>query len=135
MHRTIKDSLRTICHSNPPQNLATAIELVKSVLASTSYASRMAVHCTLGISPRVHLYSDETCSSIPVLHDYNLIFEQCQTLIDRNAATQNCRRYFKDYSVGDEVLIQVPNPAGLDPRGFGPFTIAQVHVNSTVMIE
>jgi transposase InsO family protein len=51
MHRTIKGSLRTICHSNPPQNVATAIELVESVLASASYASRTAIHRTFGISP------------------------------------------------------------------------------------
>jgi hypothetical protein len=35
----------------------------------------------------------------------------------------------------DEVLIRVRNYAGLDPPGFGPFTIAQVHVNDTVPIE
>jgi transposase InsO family protein len=34
MHQMIKDYLRTICHSNPPQNVATAIELVDAVLAS-----------------------------------------------------------------------------------------------------
>jgi hypothetical protein len=29
------------------------------------------------------------------------------------------------------VFLRVPNPAGLDPGGFGPFTIAQAHVNGT----
>jgi transposase InsO family protein len=54
IHHTTKDSLRTICHSNPPQNVATAIELVESVesvLASAAYASHAAVHHTIGISP------------------------------------------------------------------------------------
>jgi transposase InsO family protein len=116
MHRTIKDSLRTICHSNPPQNVATAIKLVESVLASASYASRTAVHRTLGISPGALVFGRDMLLPIPVLHDYNLIRERRQTLIDRNAATQNRRRYFKDYLVGDEILIRVPNPAGLDPQ-------------------
>jgi hypothetical protein len=70
-----------------------------------------------------------------VLQDYNLIRERRQTLINHNAAAQNCRRYLKDYTVGDEVLIRLPNPAGLDPRGMGPFTIAQIHVNGTVTIK
>jgi hypothetical protein len=65
-------------------------------------------------------------SPIPILHDYNLIRECRQTLIDHNAATQNHCHYFKDYTVGDKDLIQVPNPAGLDPQGFGTFTIVQV---------
>jgi hypothetical protein len=73
--------------------------------------------------------------TIPVLHDYNLIRKQHQMLINRNTATQNCRCYFKDYTANNEVLIRVPNPAGLDPQGFGPFTIAQVHLNGTVTIE
>jgi hypothetical protein len=74
--------------------------------------------------------------SIPVIHDYkNLIREHRQTLIGHHTATQNCRRYFKDYLVGDKVLIGVPNPAVLVPPGFGPFTIAQVHINGTVTIE
>jgi hypothetical protein len=51
MHSTINDSLHTICHSNLPQNVATAIELVDSILASACHASRTALHQTLGVSP------------------------------------------------------------------------------------
>jgi hypothetical protein len=135
MHRTVKDSLRTICHSNPPQNVATAIELINTVLASASYTSRTAVHRTLGISPGALVFGREMLLPIPIIHDYNLIRERRQRLIDLNAATQNRRRYFKDYPVGDEVLIRAHNPAGLDPRGLGPFTIAQICVNGPVTIE
>jgi hypothetical protein len=105
--------------------VATGIKLVKTVPASASYASRTAVHHTLGVSP----------GAVPIFNDYNLIRESHQTLTDHNAATQNCPRYFRDYLIGNEVLIRAPNPAGLDPRGFGPYTIAQVHVNGTVTIE
>jgi hypothetical protein len=70
MHRTIKDSLRTICHSNPPGNVATAIELIDSVLASASYASRTAVHRTLGVSPGALVFGRDMLSPILVLHDY-----------------------------------------------------------------
>jgi hypothetical protein len=93
------------------------------------------VHRTLGVSPGALVFGCDMLLPIPILHDYNLIRERRQTLIDRNAATQNRCRYFRDYLVGDKVLIWVPNPAGLDPRGFGSFTIAQVHVNGTVTIE
>jgi hypothetical protein len=135
MHRTIKDSLRTICHSNPPQNVGTAIELIDSVLASACYASRTAVHRTLGVSPGALVFGRDMLLPIPVLTDYNLIRERRQTLIDRNNLRENQRRHFRDYTVGDEVMIKNPNPAGLDVRGLGPFIIAQVHVNGTVTIE
>jgi hypothetical protein len=72
---------------------------------------------------------------IPVLTNYNLIRERRQTLIDCNNLRENRRRHFCDYTVGDEVMIKNPNPTGLDIRGFGPFVIAQVHVNGTVTIK
>jgi hypothetical protein len=76
MHQTIKDSLRTICHSNPPQNVVTAVELVDTVLASASYASRTAVHRTLGVLPGALVFGRDMLLPIPVLTDYNLI-RQC----------------------------------------------------------
>jgi hypothetical protein len=116
--------------------VATAIKLVETVIASASYASRTAVHHTLGVSPDALVFSRNMLFPIPGIHNYNLIREHRQTLIDRNTATQNHRHYFKDYLVGNEVLIRVPNPAGLDSNGFGPFTsLAQVHVNGTVTIK
>jgi hypothetical protein len=112
------------------------IELVESVLASAADASRTgAVHRMLGISPGALVFGRDMLLPIPVIQDYNLTGERRQTLIDRNAATQNRHHYFKDYLVSNEVLIRAPNPAGLDTRGFGPFTIAQIHVNGTVTIE
>jgi transposase InsO family protein len=89
MHRTIKDSLRTICHSNPPQNVATAIKLVDSFLASASYASWTAVHRTLGVSPGALVFGRDMLLPIPVLTDYNLIRKRRQTLIDRNNLREN----------------------------------------------
>jgi hypothetical protein len=49
MHCTIKDSLCTIFHSNLLQNVAPAIKLVDSILASAYYSLRTAVHQTLGV--------------------------------------------------------------------------------------
>jgi hypothetical protein len=89
--------------------------VVESVLASASYTSHMAVHHTLGISHGALIFDCDMLLPIPILHDYNLFCEHHQMLIDRNAATQNHRPYFKDYTVGNEVLIRVPSPAaGLD---------------------
>ncbi len=75
MYHTIKDSLHTICHSNPPQNVATAIELVDSVLASSCYASRTAVHRTLGVSPSGLAFQRDMLHPIPILADFELIHQ------------------------------------------------------------
>jgi hypothetical protein len=111
MHCTIKESLRTICHLNPPQNVVTAIKLVDSVLASACYALRTAVHRTLGVSPGALVFGRDMFLPIPVLTNYNLIRECHQTLIDRNNLRVNRRRHhFRDYTVGNEVMIRNPNP-------------------------
>jgi hypothetical protein len=103
-----------MCHSNPPPNVVTAIKMVVSVLASTCYASHTAVHRTLRVSPGVLVFGRDMLLPIPVLNDYNLIWEWRQTLIDHMAAQENWHYQFKDYEVGDEVFICAPNTAGLD---------------------
>ena len=72
---------------------------------------------------------------IPVLADYNLIRERRQAVIDDNNRRANLRRHFKDYSVGDEVLLLTRPKAKLAPTAIGPFRILQVHVNGTVTIR
>jgi hypothetical protein len=54
-----------------PQNVATAINLVELVLTSALYASCMAVHHTLGISPGAFIFGRDMLLPIPVLHDNN----------------------------------------------------------------
>ena len=72
---------------------------------------------------------------IPVLTDYNLIRQRWQTIIDENNRRANLRRVFKDYTIGDEVLVKTYNPAKLQERAEGPFRVAQVHVNGTITID
>ena len=57
------------------------------------------------------------------------------TIIDDNARRANLRRRFRDYLVGDSVLLIVKDPATLQERVQGPFTVAQVQVNRTVTME
>ena len=71
---------------------------------------------------------------IPLLMDFNLLRQRRQAVVDENNRRANLRRRFKDYEVGDEVLILLENPAKLDARAEGPFVIEQVHTNGTVSI-
>ena len=72
---------------------------------------------------------------IPLIRDFELIRERRQAVIDDNNRRANLRRRFKDYEVGDQVLIHTYNPTTLQERAVGPFTIEQVHVNGTVTIH
>jgi transposase InsO family protein len=135
MHKTCGGQIRVLARSNPPHNVATAIELVDSVIASASRALRTAVHRTLGVSPGSLVFQRDMLLPIPLLSDFELIRERRQAIIDDNARRANLRRRFRDYLIGDSVLLIVKDPATLQERAQGPFTVAQVHVNGTVTIE
>jgi transposase InsO family protein len=135
MHSTVGDMLRTLCRQDPPQNVATAVELVDSALASAQYGLRAAVHRTLGVSPGALVFQRDMLLPIPVLADYNMIRQRRQTVIDDNNRRENLRRRYRDYQVGDEVLLLTQNPATLQERSVGPYTVDQVHTNGTLTVQ
>jgi hypothetical protein len=135
MHSTVGDMLRTLCRQEPPQNVATAIKLVDSALASAQYGLQTAVHRTLGISPGALVFQRDMLLPIPVLSDYNLIRQRHQTVINDNNRRENLRRRYRDYTVGDKVLLLIQNPATLQKRSSGPFIVEQVHTNGTLTVQ
>ena len=69
------------------------------------------------------------------MSNYNLIRERRQASIDENARHANLQRRFKDYVVGEQVLLILKPLGKLSARTAGPYTILQVHVNGTVTIN
>jgi transposase InsO family protein len=134
-HGTIKNQLRTIFQSNPPQDNGNALNIINSAIASAVSASRVAVHQTLGVSPGGLAFQGDMLHPIPILADFDLIRQCRQKLIDSDAPPPNLRRTYPDYKVGDEVLVKVFNPAGLEERAVGPFTVEQIHTNGTLTIQ
>ncbi len=51
MHQTVGNVLRTLLHSEPPQNITTAKEFVDEALSIVMHAMRAGIHTTLGSSP------------------------------------------------------------------------------------
>lgn len=134
LHKTVQDLLN-ISLRNPPDNIANAIELVDSCLASAVRSLRCVVHQSLNVSPGALTFGRDMLLPIPVLADYNLIRERRQAIIDENNRQANLRRRFRDYSPGDSVLLINKSRGKLKPKTTGPFTIAATHVNGTVTIQ
>jgi len=130
---TVQDMLNTSLRQ-PPDNVATAVELVDSCLAAASRALRSVVHSTLRTSPGALVFNRDMLLPIPLLADYNLIRERRQAVIDNNARKANLRRRFHDYQIGDEVLLLLKPLGTLAPKTEGPYEIIQVHSNGTVTI-
>ena len=135
MHFTIGNQLRIQLHDNPPTNIGTAYDLIDSVFAAAQYAMRAATHRTLGISPGALVFNRDMMLPIPLLANFHLIRQRRQVVIDEANRRENLRRLYRDYEIGDRVLIKVFDPSKLEQRAIGPFTIEQVHTNGTVTIK
>ena len=72
---------------------------------------------------------------IPLMADYNLLRERRQAIIDENNRKANLRRRFRDYHIGDQVLLFIPHKGKLSEKTVGPFPIVEVHVNGTVTMQ
>ena len=112
-----------------------AIELVERILASCQYATRVAVHRTLQIAPGSLVFQRDMLLPIPIIANYNMLRERRQAIIDEANRKENLRRKFKDYTIGDLVMIRVKQPGKLQDRLVGPYTVHEVHVNGTVTIN
>ena len=134
-HKTAGDMIRTYVRESPPTTVAQAIELIDEVLASVQRAMRASTHSTMKISPGALVFGRDMLLAIPVAADLENIRAGRQTLIDRQAARENSRRRFKDYAIGDPVLILNKLAKKMEPRAHGPYTVTQVHANGTVSIE
>ena len=135
IHHTMGDILRTIVNDATPMNIPQAYDLIDNVIARVMHALRATVHRTLNISPGALVFHRDMLLPIPILADFERLRERRQALIDWNNARENLRRRFKDYEVGDEVMILTERRSKLQPRSEGPYTVEQVHANGTLTIR
>jgi hypothetical protein len=50
MHQTVNNVLRTLVHTNPPQNMTQAGDIIDDALATVMHAMQTTVATTLGIT-------------------------------------------------------------------------------------
>ena len=46
LHQSISNSLRTMIHTYPPNNMDQINDIIDTCLATAVYASKVAIHCT-----------------------------------------------------------------------------------------
>jgi transposase InsO family protein len=126
IHHTMGDIIRTMVNDNEPTNVAQAWELVDLIIARVQHALRATVHRTYNISPGALVFHRDMSLLLPILADFEQLRQKRQALIDRNSARENLRCRFKDYEVGDEVMILTEPESKLGPQATGPYIVAQV---------
>ena len=90
----------------------------------------------LGSLPGSAVFGGDMLFGIPYLADWADIGKWRQEQVDKSTVLENKSRLDWDHNVRDKVLIVKKSITRKveDPNG-GPYTITQVHTNSTVRIE
>ena len=135
MHQTVENVLRILVHTNPPNNLSKAKDIVDDALATAMHAMRTTVATTLGSTPGALAFSRDMFLNVPLIADWQAIARAREQHVNENLRRANKKRRQYDYAVGQQVLKKVPNPTTLGVRTEGPYPINRLHVNGNLTIE
>ena len=116
MHQTIRDILRVVLHTNPPQNMDDANQVMDNALATAMHATRCAVSTPIGTSPGALVYGRDMIMDVPLIANLSAIRDGRQQMIDENLIKQNKKRIEHHYRVGDRVEQIVWNKTKLSKR-------------------
>jgi hypothetical protein len=80
MHQTVGNVLRTLLHSEPPQNIADAKEFVDESISIAMHAIRAGIHSTLGSSPGSLVFNRDMFLNIPLITNWHAITQKREHL-------------------------------------------------------
>ena len=135
LHQSISNTLRSMLRAHAPSSIDQSNDIMDTCFATAAYASKVAIHRTLNISPGALVFHRDMILNIPLIADLHQLHARRQIIIDERLRRANLRRRPMDYQPGDDILILTDNPTTLQDRGIGPFRIIQVHTNGTITIQ
>ena len=134
-HQSMNNTICTMLHTYPPNNIDQINDIMDTCFAPAAYASKVAIHCTLNMSPSALVLQRDMILNIPLVTDLLHLHERRQVIIDNRLQRANLHQRTFDYQPGDEILILTNNPTTLQNHGIGPFSITQVHTNGTITFQ
>ncbi len=134
MHQTVNNVLRTLVHTNPPQNMTQARDIIDDALATAMHAMQTTVATTLGSMPGALAFAWDMFLNVPLIADWQAIARTCEHHVNENLWCANRRQHQYDYAQGQQVMKKVHNPTKLGVRTEGPYTIERIHVNGNLTI-
>ncbi len=126
MHQTVGNVLRTLLHSEPPQNITTAKELLDEALSVAMHAMRAGIHTTLGSSPGFLVFNRDMFLNIPLIADWHAITLRREHLIHENLLRRNQKRRRYHYMPQQRVLKKRWKPRKLDERTSGLYRVVLI---------
>ncbi len=132
MHQTVTNVLRTLVHTNSPQNMTQARGIIDDALATAMHAMRTTIATTLGSTPGALVFAQDVFLNVPLIADWQAIARTREHHVNENLGHANRRQRQFDYAPGQQVLKKVHNPTKLGIRTEGPYTIERIYVNGNL---
>jgi hypothetical protein len=134
MLQTVTNVLRTLVHTNPPQNMTQARVIIDNALATAMHAMQTTIATTFGSTPGALAFAQDMFLNVLLIADWQAIARTCEHHVNENLRHANRKRRQYDYAPGQQVLKKVRDPTKLGVRTEGPYTIEHVHVNGNLTI-
>jgi hypothetical protein len=135
MHQTVTNVLRTLVHTNPPQNMTQASDIIDNALTTGMHAMQTTVATTLGSTPGALVFAQDMFLNVLLIADWQANAHTCEHHVNENLRRANRKQRQYDYAPGQQVLKKVHNPTKLvRVRTEGPNTIERIHVNGNLTI-
>jgi hypothetical protein len=84
MHQTVTNVLRTLVHTNPPQNMTQARDIIDYALATAMHAMQTTVATTLGSTPGALAFARDMILNVPLIADWQAIARTCEHHVNEN---------------------------------------------------
>ena len=97
MHQTIGNILQVVLHTNPPQNMDNANQVMDNALAIAMHATRYAVSAPVWTSPGALVYGRDKIMDVLLIANLSAIWDGRQQMIDENLIKQNKKRIEHHY--------------------------------------
>jgi hypothetical protein len=134
MHQTVNNVLRTLVHTNPPQNMTQARDIIDNALTTAMHAMQTTVATTLESTPGALAFAQDMFLNMPLIADWQAIAHTHEHHVNENLRCANRKQCQYDYALGQQVLKKAHNSTKLGLRMEGCYTIERIHINGNVTI-
>ncbi len=134
MHQKVTNVLRTLIHTDPPQNMTQSRDIIDDALATAMHAMQTTIATILGSTLRALAFAQDMFLNVPLIADWQAIARTREHHVNENLRCANRKQCQFDYALGQQVLKKVHDSTNLGVRTEGPYTIECIHVNGNLTI-
>jgi hypothetical protein len=100
MHQTVNNVLRMLVHTNPPQNMTQARDIIDDALANTMHAMWTAVVTPLGSILGARAFAWDMFLNVLLIADWQAIAHTCEHHVNENSWCTNRKQHQFDHAPG-----------------------------------